>query len=398
MFALADCNNFFASCETVFNPKLKNKPLVILSNNDGCIIARSKKAKELGIKMGEPIFHYKGRTDILRLSSNFELYSDMSHRVMQTLATCSFDLEIYSIDEAFFYLDSPDLKKEAHRIREKVRKWTGIPISIGVAPTKTLAKLASKNAKKNDGASVLTENMESSLGSIEVGEIWGIGPALSTRLKKNGIYSVLDLKNASDSWIRKTLGVVGYRTVLELRGKPCFELNEIPEKKKSIVCSSSFGHKVTKLEEVYEAVSTFSARAGKKLREQMSYTSFLSVFLISKNGVASCHATFPNATSYTPDLIKAAKIGAGKLFDSTQIYRKAGVLIGDFTDIIQPDLINPPKQEHKIAMNILDEINALYDQPKIQFASEGFKKCWKSKRNHTTPKFTTRWSDLLKIS
>lgn len=398
MFGLADCNNFFASCEMVFNPKLRDQPLVILSNNDGCIIARSKKAKALGIKMGEPIFHYKNRADIIRLSSNFELYSDMSHRVMETLSTCSPDLEIYSIDEAFFSLeDHPQLKEEALHIREKVRKWTGIPISIGIAPTKTLAKLASEIAKKNDGAFVLREDMESTLGSIEVSEIWGIGRALAGRLKRKGIYSALDLKNAEDAWIRKMLGVVGYRTVLELRGKPCFELNEIPEKKKSIVCSRSFGSRVTKLEELHEAVSTFAARAAEKLREQESYASFLSVFLISNERIASCHATFPNASSYTPDFISAAKVGAEKLFDSNQEYRKAGVLIGDFTDISQPDLLNPPKVDRKIAMNVLDQINARYDKPKLQFAAEGIERSWKSKRDHTTPKFTTRWTDLLKV-
>lgn len=383
----------------VFNPKLNGKPLVILSNNDGCIIARSAQAKALGLKMGEPIFHYKNRADIIRLSSNFELYSDMSHRVMQTLTTCSPDLEIYSIDEAFFSLENtPHLKDEALAIREKVRKWTGIPISIGVAPTKTLAKLASKIAKKNDGAFVLTEDMDSVLAPIEISEIWGIGPALTGKLKKKGIYSVLDLKNTEDAWIRKTLGVIGYRTVLELRGNPCFKLEATPEKKKSIVCSRSFGHKVTKLEEIHEAVSTFAARAAEKLREQKSFASFLSVFLVSKEKMASCHATFPNATSFTPDFIHAAKTGAAKLFDPNLKYSKAGVLIGDFTDINQPDFLDSPKSDRKSAMKVLDEINARFDRPKMQFAAEGIERSWKSKRDHTTPKFTTRWTDLLKVS
>lgn len=394
MFALADCNNFFASCEMVFNPKLKDQPVVILSNNDGCIIARSQKAKELGIKMGEPIFHYKGRADIIRLSSNFELYSDMSHRVMQILASASPNIEIYSIDEAFFTLETED---EARSVREKVKKWTGIPLSIGLAPTKTLAKLASEMAKKHNGVFHLNEKMDQVLSEIEISEIWGIGRASVSRLKKQGIYSVLQLKETEDAWIRSVLGVNGYRTVLELRGKSCFEINEISEKKKSIVCSRSFGHKVADLEALYEAIATFAARAGEKLRGQGSRAGFLSIFLSGRENIATCHATLPNKTNETPELIRVAKMCVKRTFRAAEEYRKAGVLLGDFEDGIQPDFLVPPSKDRSKAMEVLDEINARYDKPMIRFAAEGTLQSWKSRRDFTTPKFTTRWTDLLKV-
>src|SRR5438105_11482001 len=237
MFALVDCNNFFASCEMAFDPKLEKRPLVVISNNDGCIIARSKKAKELRIKMGEPAFLYKGRKDIVMLSSNFALYADMSGRVMEVLSTFSPDMELYSIDEAFLVLNDR-FEEIGAAMREKVRQWTGIPISVGIAPTKTLAKLANERAKKGNGVFVLNEqNRIKELEKTELEEIWGIGPGLAERLKNKGVYTAGQLCETEDNKLRKWLGVNGFRTVLELRGEPCFEITEIEEKKKSILCS-----------------------------------------------------------------------------------------------------------------------------------------------------------------
>ncbi|MBX7065759.1 MAG: Y-family DNA polymerase [Parachlamydiales bacterium] len=395
MFLLADCNNFFASCEMVFNPKLEQKPLVILSNNDGMIIARSPKAKALGVQMGDPAYLYKNRADIIMLSANFVLYSDMSQRVMQTLAKFSPDIEIYSIDEAFLELeDRADLDGFCKEIRQTVKQWTGIPVSIGAAPTKTLAKLASEWAKKAGGVFVFRNNeIEERLAQTELKEVWGIGEGLSDRLKRKGIYTALQLIQADDVWIQKQLGVTGFRTVLELRGTPVFELSEEPEKKKSIVCSRSFGQKVTELSLLEEAVASFAARAAEKLRDQMSLTSFLSVFTES----GSCHVHIPNATSYTPELITLAKEGVRRLFRQGAEYRKAGVMLGDFTEDRQGDFLTPAKSDKGEAMKVMDAINARYDRPKVQFAAEGIKRPWKSRRSNCSPKFTTSWNELVKV-
>ncbi len=248
MFALVDCNNFYASCEEVFNPSLANHPVVILSNNDGCVIARSKKAKELGIKMGDPAFLYKERKEIRMLSSNFALYADMSERVMQTLESFSPEMEIYSIDEAFFHLeDSLPFEEECLRMSQKVKQWTGIPISIGVAPTKTLAKLANRSAKQNQtGVFVLTcpEKIRSLLENTAPHEIWGIGSASGEKLKVKRIYTAAQLADASDSTIQSVLGISGLRTALELRSIPCFPLEEEAAKRQSIVCSRSFAEPI----------------------------------------------------------------------------------------------------------------------------------------------------------
>jgi DNA polymerase V len=400
MFALVDCNNFFASCEMVFNPKLAQKPLVILSNNDGCIVARSAKAKALGIKMGDPAYLYKHRADVVMLSGNFPLYSDMSQRVMQTLDSFSPDMEIYSIDEAFFKLDeSKNLYEQSVAMRNKVKQWTGIPISIGIAPTKTLAKLASKIAKKASGVYVLTtDKVDELLAQTELNDIWGIGSALTQRLKRKGIYTALQLTQTDDTWIRKILGTPGLQTVLELRGKLCFELNETPEKKKSIVCSRSFGQKVQELASLEEAVATFTASAAEKLREQESFAGFISVFISTNQDTNSCHIQLPNPSSYTPELISLAKRGLSQIYRPGLEYRKAGVLLGDFSEAGQNDFITPTHKNRPEAMKVLDQINAKYDKPALRFAAEGLERPWKSKKGNSSPKFTTNWNDLVIVN
>ncbi len=380
----------------VFNPKLERAALVILSNNDGCIVARSPKAKALGVKMGDPAYLYRDRADILMLSANFTLYADMSQRVMQVLASFSSDMEIYSIDEAFLLLEGK-VEEQAEAMREKVKKWTGIPVSIGVGRTKTLAKLASEVAKKRSGVFVLTEE-EELLKETELNEIWGIGSAVTARLKQKGIHSALQLCQTDDTLIQKWLGVAGYRTVLELRGTPCFELCEIPEKKQTIVCSRSFGRKVSELEFLQEAVATFAAHAAEKLRDQESLAGFLSVYITAGEEGGSCHIQIPNATAHTPELISLAKEGLSRLYRPGYQYRKAGVMLGDFCDeeAIQGDFLTPRKDKRGL-MKVVDQINARYDKPAIRFAAEGIEKPWKSKRSRTTPKFTTSWAELLKV-
>jgi len=399
MFALADCNNFFASCEMVFNPKLEKVPLVILSNNDGCIVARSPKAKALGIKMGDPAFLYKDRKELVMLSANFALYSDMSQRVMQTLSTFTSEMEIYSIDEAFLLLEDNEAVYDlCARARQTVKQWTGLPVSIGAAPTKTLAKLASEIGKKEGGIFVLKgENIEENLAQTEVSELWGIGHALAEKLKRQRIYTALQLSQADDALLRKWLGVTGFRTVLELRGIPCFELSETPEKKKSIVCSRSFGQKVTDLAQLQEAAASFAASAAEKLRHQGSMARFISVFVVTSHETGSSHIQIPNATSYTPDLMALAKGAVQQMFRPGIEYRKAGVMLGDFTEDKQVDFITPARKERGKAMKVLDEINARYNKPMVRFAAEGIERPWKSKRSNTSPKYTTQWNEILKI-
>lgn len=387
----------------VFNPKLETKPLVVLSNNDGCILARSAKAKALGIKMGDPAYLYKHRADVVMLSANFALYSDMSQRVMQTLSTISPDLEIYSIDEAFFTLDeSQDYQTQGNAIRQRIKKWTGISVSVGVAQTKTLAKLASEVAKKeSSGVYILTPDLiEKRLAETAPLEIWGIGKNLAEHLKKKRIHTALQLCQADDTWIQKCLGVTGFRTVLELRGTPCFDFSDIPEKKKSIICSRSFGQKVTELAQLEQAVASFAAHAGEKLREQESLAGFISVSIYTNQESGSCHIQIPNATSFTPDLIALAKEGLSRIYKPGLEYKKAGVMLGDFSEGLQDDLVTPREGNEKKtqAMEMIDQINARYDKPAIRFAAEGLEQPWKSRRSNCSPKFTTRWADLLKVS
>jgi DNA polymerase V len=414
MFALVDCNNFYASCEHLFQPKLEKKPLAILSNNDGIVIARSPKAKALGVKMGQPAFELKDDIEkgkLKVLSSNFSLYADMSQRVMQTLSTYSPDMEIYSIDEAFFLLEKEsNLRAKGIEMRKKVKKWTGIPISIGIAPTKTLAKLANEAAKKGEtGVLVLSDSaeIEERLGATDLEEIWGIGSRLSQKLRRKGIYTAKQLRDCEDNWIRKLLGVTGYRTVLELRGVPCFELMEEPEKKKkSIVCSRSFSQKIDTLSVIEAAVASFATRAAKKLRDQKSLAGFLSVFVatspFSEPYVShSCHVQIPNPTSFTPELITLAKEGLSKIYQPGLGYKKAGILLADFIDeeAAPLDFLTPRPTSLKKAkaMKIVDAINARAGKEAIRFASQGVGKKWQGARSHVSPKFTTSWSELLKI-
>ncbi len=411
MFALADCNNFYASCEEVFNPKLAKQPLVILSNNDGCIIARSKKAKELGIKMGEPAYLYEkmaASNQIRMLSANFALYADMSDRVMQTLSSYAPDMEIYSIDEAFFNLgEAADLREDAIRMRQKVKKWTGIPVSIGIGPTKTLAKAANEAAKKDSAGVCLLASpaeIQKHLEKLDVEEIWGIGSASQERLKRRRIYTAAELAGCDDQTIRKLLGVNGLRTALELRGISCLPLGATNEKRQSIVCSRSFKEPLSALSDLEAAVASFASIAGEKLRRQKSLAGFLSVFIASSPFKEpyigrSCHIELPNPAAYTPELIRLAKKALLRIYQNGVKYKRAGVLLGDFCDSSarQTDWLTPPKDspQKERLMETIDRINCRYDRDAVRFAASGphAQGC----RKRESPKFTTSWNDLLTI-
>jgi DNA polymerase V len=365
--------------------------------------------------MGDPAYLYREmaeRGEIAMLSSNFALYADMSQRVMQTLESFSPEMEIYSIDEAFFLLeDSPDLAPRAAEVRSKVLQWTGIPVSIGIGPTKTIAKLANKAGKvekERQGVMVLTDpdRIQERLEKTQLSDIWGIGRATAAKLQKNGIYTAFDLASAEDRRIRKWLGAPGYRTVLELRGISCIPLSEEEEKRKSIVCSRSFRTPVASIESLNGAIAEFVSRAAEKLREQESLAGFISVFFATSPfrepyTAKSCHIEIPNPTDYTPALISLAKDGLAKIFIPGLEIKRGGILLGDFCDrgARQLDFLTSESGSIKKqkAMEAVDRINVRYDKAAVRFAAVGFRQAWKSKPTRVSPKFTSSWHDLLKV-
>lgn len=417
-FALVDCNNFYASCERVFNPHLRGKSIVILSNNDGCVIARSNEAKELGIPMGAPYFQYADfikKNGVIALSSNYTLYGQMSQRVMQTLETFTPDLEIYSIDEAFLSLTNVStLDFQAQQIKQTVYQWTGIPVSIGVASTKTLAKTANRHAKKHhkkESFFILndSEHQEKILKQFLVEDVWGIGHQTRVLLHQNGIRTAWDLACMDDSWIKKNLSVVGLRTVWELRGISCLHLEEVTLPKKSIVCSRSFGSNVYTKSDLAEALSSYVASAAERLRNQEGLASFLEIFLHTsrfKEDNYYSNSTYMNLhipTDYTPSLIHYAKKGLNKIYRQGLAYKKIGVMLGGIVsnktvqhDLFLENTISDPKK--RVLMQLMDKTNAKYGKNKLKLAAQGITQSWKTKRNKCTNHFTTSWDDLLQIN
>lgn len=411
MIGLCDCNNFYVSCERIFNKKFEKKPVVVLSNNDGCIVARSKEAKALGIPMGAPAFEYKNvfqTQKVIVLSSNYVLYGDISNRVMDTIEEEVSEMQIYSIDEAFIRVEN---KEHALRIREKVFKWVGIPISIGGGVTKTLAKVAGDLAKKESDGVLLLDNPEKTrkvLSELPVEEVWGIGHRLGQRLRNIGCQTALQFSELNDEFIRREFTVVGLRMAHELRGIPCLELEEVFEKKKSIMSSKSFGSRVTEFEEVAEALSAYVSQAAKRLRAQDSVVSGMNVFLTTSPHSDkpfysnSVFVSLPEATDYTPLLITWAKAALYAIYKPGYYYKKTGVLFAPITDkeLIQGDLFDTveiPEKKRKL-MKLVDQLNEKSGKDTLQFAAEGIIRPWKMKRDNTTPRYTTSWDELLTIS
>jgi len=416
IFALVDCNNFYASCERVFNPRLEGKPVVVLSNNDGCVIARSEETKALGIKMGQPAFKSEKlfkKHGILVYSSNYALYGDMSDRVMETLRQFARDMEIYSIDEAFLslpYTTPEQMTDYAREIRKTVKKWTGIPVSIGIGPTKTLAKVASKIAKKYarfKGVFNITdhEKTDQILEKFPVGDIWGVGPRYEAFLKRHGIKNALQLKRAHDAWVKKHLTVMGLRTVMELRGVPCFSLEQMPAARKGIMSSRSFGRPVESLDELKEALATYTAIAAEKLRSQHSAATILHVFLMTnrfkKNEpqyYSSSTTILPVASSYTPELIRFACEQLEKIYKPGYRYKKIGVFLAEIVsqDRIQLNLLSLdyPHERNKTLMQVVDKMNQRLGPGTVQFGAEGTRKEWHMRRKLLSPRYTTQWSEI----
>ncbi|MBN2461127.1 MAG: Y-family DNA polymerase [Candidatus Cloacimonetes bacterium] len=415
IFALVDCNNFYAACERVFNPELRDKPIGILSNNDGIIVALSEELKQLGIKRGTPVFEIRkqiARHDIRIFSSNYTLYGDMSARVMKILTFFTPDLEIYSIDEAFLHLNGLrhlDLTAYGYKIRNSIRKWTGLPVSVGIGPTKTLAKIANRVAKKNgklDGVFDITvrPDRDRILAGIDVKHVWGVGPQYANLLHRNGFHNVLQLAEAPQKWIKKKMTLVGLRTVLELRGISCIDLEQDIDPKKEIVSSKSFGIPVLSLQDLREALNSYCIRAVEKLREEKQVASQIMVYLTTNRfkeepqyaNFASCRLPLPSA--YTPDFLRAAQTILSGIYRPGYKYKKVGVMLSDIThqSNLPPDLFAPSylDDRRKKIMDCLDSINHRIGANCITYAGIGKARNWQMKREMLTPRYTTSWDDL----
>lgn len=421
LIALVDCNNFYASCERVFDPLLEGRPVVILSSNDGCVIARSNEAKALGIPMGAPAFEYAHlfkKHGIAVFSSNFALYGDLSNRVMCTLAQFTDDLEIYSIDEAFLQLQPPDPVNQAQKIRRLVNRWTGIPVSIGIAPTKTLAKAANRFVKKDPAlkgvAMIGSEaDQEHFLSLLPVGDIWGIGSRLSDLLKRHGLHTAWDFRNADDVWIRKHMSVVGLRTAWELRGISCLSMHELPSAKKSIMSSRSFEKPITEEADLAEAISAYTARATEKLRSEERLASSIQVFLRTSPFRKdeefygnSVQIVLPQPTDYLPSLIHYAKEGLKRIYRPGLNFKKAGILLAGLvsSSSLQPDFFVPQGkclEKQEAVMRLIEAVNHKHGRRILKFAAEGVERenrqLWKTKQSRCTSRYTTRWDELLTI-
>ena len=398
--ALVDCNSFYVSCETLFNPKLRNKPVVVLSNNDGCIISRSNEAKALGIKMGEPYFKEKDvivKNNVQVFSSNYSLYGDISRRVMRTLKRFNSNIEIYSIDEAFLDLSNfsdDEIEGVGHEIRSVVLKWTGIPTSIGIAKTKTLSKVANHIAKKKQSGIVSLigiENIDPILEKVEINDVWGIGKQLTKFYHQNGIYNAKQLKNKSNTWIKKSSNVLSSRTAMELRGVSCIDLETTNSKRKSCVVSRSFGKRVENFQELKEAIVSYALNASEKIRSESLVTKSITVFVRTspfqnRYGFYSNSKTidFPIATNNSIEIVKAALNALENIFKNGYRYQKAGVMLSHLSESTNNKNLFSSERDEKIKnlMKSIDNTNYRYGRSTLSLASAGVHKKWNSKRQH----------------
>jgi DNA polymerase V len=417
LFALIDCNNFYVSCERLFQPMLHGKPVVVLSNNDGCVIARSDEAKALGIPMGLPAFKL---TDLVKkhsievYSSNYTLYGDLSARVMTTLTQWTPDVEVYSIDEAFLQfspLPLDALTAYGQSMRAMIHQWTGIPVSIGIGPTKTLAKLANRLAKRSpeaQGVVALTSasQIEAILTQTPIGDIWGIGPGYTRRLHAHEITTALQLRQVNDRWVRQELGIVGLRLVWELRGISCLPLALCPPPKQSLMVSRSFGRPITTLIEMREAVATYMTRAAEKLRRSHVAAGVLTVFLMTSRFrdepqyTNSVTMPLPVATQDTAELIRYALRGVEQIFREGYRYQKVGVILTALVPAhqVQPHLFDRHDRERsQKLMAAIDTINTEWGSGTIRYAAVGLRPAWIMRCTRRSPRYTTRWEELAVV-
>ena len=413
--ALVDCNSFYVSCERLFNPKIRKVPVVVLSNNDGCVISRSTEAKTLGIKMGEPYFKVKElvkKNNVQIFTSNYSLYGDLSRRVMRVLKGFSDKIEIYSIDEAF--IDLSHIKDEmteeyGKKIRERVLKWTGIPTSVGISCTKTLSKIANHVAKKNKaGVIFLKENIDETLKNFQISDVWGVGRQLSKLYIKNGINNAYELKNISNTWVKKSTNVLGAKTVMELRGISCIDLETEESRRKSCCVSRSFGKKVESLDKLKESITTHCLNAAEKIRTDKQTTRAVTIFIrtspFDKNRKYysnSITIELPVATNNSIELVKTAISGLGKIYKYGYFYQKAGVILSKLRDASEKELnLLAPILENKSQplMRAIDFTNAKYGRNAISIAQAGISNDWKMRREHSSRIDTASFDFLPKIN
>jgi DNA polymerase V len=417
MYALIDCNNFYASCERLFMPKLIGKPIVVLSNNDGCVIARSNEAKQLGIPMGAAAFEYEKffiENSVSVFSANFALYGDMSNRVMSILHEFSPECEVYSIDEAFLKLSGfqlYNLKEFGAAIYKSVVSSTGIPISIGIAPTKALAKVANRIAKKYPGQTENCYYIENeaqrikALKWLQVEDVWGIGRKHSFRLKNLGVKTAYDFTQMNDKWVAKNMSIIGLRLKRDLEGIPTLGIEDI-QIKKNIATTRSFERNITKYSEVEERIITFSVLCAEKLRAQKSSCTSLIVFIQTnfhrqdlEQYRKSVTLKLPFPTNSSIEISKFACEGLKIIFKEGISYKKAGVIIMDFKpeEQLQLSLFENSNPKHTILMKVMDQLNAAFGRQKVKLASQDLKRVWKMKQEMLSPHYTTNIKDVIKI-
>ncbi|RCS28397.1 Y-family DNA polymerase [Polaribacter sp. WD7] len=418
MFALVDCNNFYASCERVFNPNLQNKPVAILSNNDGCVISMSDEAKKIGLPFGAPIFKWEQFCkdhNITVLSSNYPLYGDMSARVMSILSDFSPDIEVYSIDESFLEFkgfENYDFEAYATKIRNRILKWTGIPTCVGIAPTKGLSKVANKiarsNLKQSKGICVIDsdEKRIKALKWTQIEKVWGIGKGLQKRLQAKGCVTAYDFTQLSSDWVRKELSIVGWRLQKDLQGISKIPLEEIVPSKKMIATTRSFENTYSDIDNIKERISTFATSCAKKLREQRSSCHTIYVFLRSNKFDKSQQYQKENTTvilSYPTDstltIAKAAVTAVESIFKKGIQYKKAGVIISGLVpnDNYQLNLFTHENPKHKLLMAAIDGLNKKYKADKIKLGNQDLRRTWKMRQERLSPKYTTNINEVLEI-
>ncbi len=400
--ALLDCNSFYVSCERLFNPKIRKKPVVVLSNNDGCIISRSNEAKTLGIKMGEPYFKARNiivKNNVQVFSSNYSLYGDISRRVMRTLKRFNSEIEVYSIDEAFLDLSNfsdDEVEDVGKEVRSVVLQWTGIPTSIGIAKTKTLSKIANHIAKKEKSGVVSLigiEDIDSILEKVKIEDVWGVGRQLTKFYIKNDIYNAKQLKNISNAWIKKSSSVLSSRTAMELRGIPCIDLEIQDSKRKSCVVSRSFGKKVEIFQELKESVTNYCLNASEKIRSESLIAKSITVFLktspFQNRGIYYSNSKtidFPIATDNSIEIVKAAINGLKDIFKRGYKYQKTGVILSGLSNSENKNNLFSSSKDEKIKslMRSIDSTNCRYGRSALSLASGGINKKWNIRRKHSS--------------
>lgn len=413
MIALVDCNNFYASCERLFRPELNGRPVVVLSNNDGCVIARSNEAKTLGVKMGAVFYMIEDelkRNNVNIFSSNYALYGDISARVMTNLARFSPEVEVYSIDECFLNLKGfNDLYNYAHEIRNSIIQNTGIPVSVGIAPSKTLAKVANKLCKTSGGVRVLDseEAIKNALRDYDVGDLWGVGRAYANKLRKEGVETAEDLRNKPIGFINDRLTIKGVRMWNELWGRPCLPLADTLDRKKGLCCSRSFGKMTGNIEQLLEAAASYASRLSFKLRKDGSCASVISVRLMTNRFKPDHPQIYPSISislkhpvNNTLDIVEAAIQGLKAIYVQGYLFQKVEVMATGLIpeNEVQLNLFSKwnGSVNNKISQ-VMDKINKHYGEGTLRIAAEGNQQKWAMRRNYLSPEYTTKWTDIIKV-